>query len=189
MWRDYVASTRPSQPRSWPTLSAGTVPLASLTKVEPSPLLKNNLLELLYAYVFTTLQFNGDWTTQVHAVACVRTCVRACVRACESAMCVHVRERECIRACACTRMRSYDDRMSVRARGLMFSFALAYVRTPALVCVARGRGLRDWLGLQETDALDSVLSVSGVLWKGAVHASVCSRAFFSDGAGLRWYRL
>jgi hypothetical protein len=55
------------------------VPLASLTKVEPSPLLRNNLLELLYAYVFTMLQFNGDWTMQV-SCACVREWVRACLR-------------------------------------------------------------------------------------------------------------
>lgn len=35
--------------------------LASLTKIKPSPLLANNVLEVLYAYAYTKRLLNGDW--------------------------------------------------------------------------------------------------------------------------------
>lgn len=35
--------------------------LASLTKIKPSPLLANNVLEVLYAYAYTKRLYNGDW--------------------------------------------------------------------------------------------------------------------------------
>lgn len=44
-----------------PELENDIPPLSSLTSKDPSPLMYNNLVEILYSYVFTTRLYNGDY--------------------------------------------------------------------------------------------------------------------------------
>lgn len=43
-----------------PEIEENLPPLSSLTTKEPSPLMYNNLVEILYAYTFTMRLYNGD---------------------------------------------------------------------------------------------------------------------------------
>lgn len=49
------------EPAPSPPLLNPIPSLASLTKIKPSPLLANNVIEVLYAYAYVKRLFNGDW--------------------------------------------------------------------------------------------------------------------------------
>jgi hypothetical protein len=43
-----------------PDVLTNIPPLSSITKAKPSPLLQNNLVNIVYAYAFTDLLYNGE---------------------------------------------------------------------------------------------------------------------------------
>lgn len=49
------------EPSPSPHILSHIPTIASLTKINPSPLLANNVVEVLYSYVYAKLTFNGDW--------------------------------------------------------------------------------------------------------------------------------
>jgi hypothetical protein len=51
-----------------PDIEDDLPPLSSLTKKEPSPLMYNNLVEILYAYAFTQRLYNGECHLDISAV-------------------------------------------------------------------------------------------------------------------------
>jgi hypothetical protein len=58
---DEEDETPTDTPAPSPPIMANIPSLDSLTKIKPSPLLINNLLEILYVYAYVKRLFNGDW--------------------------------------------------------------------------------------------------------------------------------
>ncbi len=58
-----------------PAVSKSIVPLGELIKAAPSPLVKFNLLNVLYAYVYAHKYFSGDLRSEANVVESVRLCL------------------------------------------------------------------------------------------------------------------
>lgn len=68
MYNAVTGDAREIDNRALPPAPEHALPLLkSLTRVEPSPLLQWQLLDIMYAYVYLMRLYNGDYTTDVQA--------------------------------------------------------------------------------------------------------------------------